>query len=89
MTGEVDVETIDPSNGPMLGGGSGGGELGISSCSKNPSSSMVTLSIPLKSLLSESDDTGTMEASAAADAVIGANAPPWDPLEVLPGILGS
>ena len=70
MNGEVDVETIDPSNGPMRGGGSGGKlPLGISSCSKNPSSSMVTLSIPLRSLLSESDDTGTMTASAAADAV--------------------
>ena len=91
MNGVVDVDTSDPSKGSMRGGGSGGGEapLGSFSSSKNPSSSIVTLSISLRSLLSESDDTGTMAASAAAEAAIGANAPPWDPLEVLPGILGS
>ena len=92
MMGVVDVDTNVSSQGATRGGGSGGGAAVLRSFSgsKNPSSSIVTLSNPLSSLLSESDDTGSMAASAAAEAAVGANAPPRDPLESpFPGFLGS
>ena len=97
--GAVDVDTNVSSQGATRGGGAA--VLRSFSGTKNPSSSIDTLSNPLSSLLSESDDTGSKAASAAAEAAVGANArfkapcskgrsSPRDPLESpFPGFLGS
>ena len=83
MKGAVDVDTNVSFQGAAA-------TMGSSSISKNPSSSIVTLSRWLRSLLRESEGRGTMAASAAAEADPCANAPSRDPLEIpFPEFLGS